>query len=92
MAYQKMVRYALMNNITVTGLHKFTFSGENNNERRPGQFGLASPWILILSASSMTCNVPSLWNTLPDEMKGIRSVRLFAHKLKEIFLNNLRDR
>jgi len=45
-----------------------------------------------LGQRSIIYKGPSLWNTLPDEMKGIRSVSLFAHKLKEIFLNNLRDR
>ena len=46
----------------------------------------------ILGQRSIIYKGPSLWSTLPDEMKGIRSVSLFAHILKEIFLNNLRDR
>ena len=45
-----------------------------------------------IATRSIIYKGPSLWNTLPDEMKGIRSVNLFAHKLKEIFLNNLCDR
>ena len=45
-----------------------------------------------LGQRSIIYKGPLLWNTLPDEMKGIRSVSLFADKLKEIFLNNIRDR
>ena len=44
-------------------------------------------WYLFsstLGQRSIIYKGPSLWNTLPHEMKGIRSVSLFAHKLKEI--------
>jgi len=44
----------------------------------------------ILHLESFTSNIGEwikgslLWNTLPQELKGIRSTRLFTKKLKEL--------